>query len=399
MDRALYAPGTGFYETGGRAGRRGDFLTSPEVGPLFGAVLARALDAWWAETGRPDPFFVDEHGTGPGTLARTVLVARPACGSALRWTMVERAAAQRRLHPDHLPHVGLLGPDGVADPCWSATGRGPLVASAAARPHRPAHVVMANELLDNLPFDLFQRAASGWLEVRVTNPTPDDGATTPAANPAHGPSPVPRPAPAPGTAPTPAHGPDPGAGPAASAPRIGTVATEGLVSASTADTATLDGLVPEAAPGARVPLQRAAGEWLVSSVAGLVPGGRLLVLDYTSTTPQLAARPQGEWLRTYAAHGRGAPPLDAVGRQDITVEVCVDQLARAARPPDRDRTQAAFLKAWGIDELVAEGRAIWAARGGTPDLGALRAQSRVTEAEALCAPDGLGAFRVLEWTA
>lgn len=360
MDRALYAPGTGFYETGGRAGRRGDFLTSPEVGPLFGAVLARALDAWWADVGRPDPFFVDEHGAGPGTLARTVLVARPACGSALRWTMVERAAAQRRLHPDHLPHVGLLGPEGVADPCWSATGRGPLVASAAARPHRPANVVMANELLDNLRFDLFQREASGWLEVRVTNPTPDDGA---------------------------------------GAPRIGTVATEVLVSASTADTATLDGLVPEAAPGARVPLQRAAGEWLVASVAGLVPGGRLLVLDYTSTTPQLAARPQGEWLRTYAAHGRGAPPLDAVGRQDITVEVCVDQLARAARPPDRDRTQAAFLRAWGIDELVAEGRAIWAARGGTPDLGALRAQSRVTEAEALCAPDGLGAFRVLEWTA
>ena len=50
VDAALYAPGLGFYETGGRAGRRGAFLTSPEVGPLFGAVVARALIArTWAE--------------------------------------------------------------------------------------------------------------------------------------------------------------------------------------------------------------------------------------------------------------------------------------------------------------------------------------------------------------
>jgi SAM-dependent MidA family methyltransferase len=45
MDDALYGP-EGFYmrPDGGSAGRRGDFLTSPEVGPLFGAVLARAID-------------------------------------------------------------------------------------------------------------------------------------------------------------------------------------------------------------------------------------------------------------------------------------------------------------------------------------------------------------------
>ena len=61
----------------GRAGRRGDFITSPEVGPLFGAVVARALDAWWAEAGEPDVFTVVEAGAGPGTLARSVLAAAP----------------------------------------------------------------------------------------------------------------------------------------------------------------------------------------------------------------------------------------------------------------------------------------------------------------------------------
>jgi SAM-dependent MidA family methyltransferase len=84
LEAALYDPATGFYETGGRAGRRGDFLTSPEVGPLFGAVVARALDRWWDGLGRPDPFVVVDAGAGPGTLAR------PGHRSS-RWTSCHRA--------------------------------------------------------------------------------------------------------------------------------------------------------------------------------------------------------------------------------------------------------------------------------------------------------------------
>ena len=86
MDAALYDPDGGFYATTGGAGRRGDFLTSPEVGPLFGAVIARALDAWWAEQAHPDPWFVIEAGAGAGTLARAVLAAEPGlrAGPALR---------------------------------------------------------------------------------------------------------------------------------------------------------------------------------------------------------------------------------------------------------------------------------------------------------------------------
>src|SRR5687768_913076 len=78
VELALYDPAGGFYATGGRAGRRGDFLTSPEVGPLFGAVVARALDTWWDEARSPDPFVVVEAGAGVGTLARSVLGAAPA---------------------------------------------------------------------------------------------------------------------------------------------------------------------------------------------------------------------------------------------------------------------------------------------------------------------------------
>ena len=85
MELALYGP-HGFYTDpagSGRAGRRGDFLTSPEVGPLFGAVVARFLDAEWERLGRPDPFTVVDAGAGPGTLARA-RARRPARRAAPR---------------------------------------------------------------------------------------------------------------------------------------------------------------------------------------------------------------------------------------------------------------------------------------------------------------------------
>ena len=53
VDAALYDEAEGFYAAGGQAGRRGDFITAPEVGPLFGAVVSNAVDAWWREAGEP----------------------------------------------------------------------------------------------------------------------------------------------------------------------------------------------------------------------------------------------------------------------------------------------------------------------------------------------------------
>lgn len=138
LERALYDPGAGFYEQGGGAGRRGDFLTSPELGPLFGSVVARALDDWWAELGRPDPYVVVEAGAGTGALARAVVAAEPACRSALRYVMVERSA---RLRPAGA-HADL--------PAEPFTG-----------------VILANELLDNLAFRLVERTGGAWREVRV----------------------------------------------------------------------------------------------------------------------------------------------------------------------------------------------------------------------------------------
>jgi SAM-dependent MidA family methyltransferase len=139
LDNALYGP-HGFYTAGGgRAGRReGSFLTSPEVGPLFGTVLARLIEAEDERLGRPPEFTVYDVGAGPGTLARAVLAARP----ATRYVCVEVSEAQRALHPDGVASIARLP-------------EGPLVG-----------VVLANELLDNLAFRLAVWD-SGWREAWV----------------------------------------------------------------------------------------------------------------------------------------------------------------------------------------------------------------------------------------
>ncbi len=359
LDLALYATAGGFYETGGRAGgRHGDFLTSPEVGALFGAVVARALDSWWRAMGSPDPFVVVEAGAGPGTLCRTVLAAAPACAPALRYVLVERSASQRRLHAEKVrleePALAFapVDPD-TESPVGSPSG--PICVSTTELPRvAGSAVVLANELLDNLPFGLAERGAGTWWEVRVD------------------------------------------LAPAGEAAGDG-VLVERLVPLDPTRSATLDRLAPAAAAGARVPLQEAARAWLREALTVAGPEGRVAVVDYASTTAELAARPQHEWVRTYRGHARGGPPLADLGTQDVTCEVAVDQLA-LVRPPASNDSQADWLRGHGIDDLVAAARSTWAERAHIGDLAALAARSRVAEADALCDPAGLGAFRVLEWT-
>lgn len=307
---------TSYSDTGertGRAGRRGDFLTSPEVGPLFGAVIARALDTWWHEMGEPDPFVVVDAGAGPGTLARSVLTARPECGGALRYVAVEVSADQRAAHP-----AG--------------------VESRVELPTRPiVGVILANELLDNLPFRLFV-FDDGWKEAFVAY----DGSR--------------------------------------------------FVEVLRQCTPLPRALPERAEHGARAAVCNAAAEWVDTALSRLT-SGRLVAIDYTTTTQSMTERAWREWLRTYSAHQRGGHYLSSVGEQDLTVEVPLDQLPTATTVS----SQSQFLRRYGIDALVAEGKAAWQQQTSAPDLAAMMMRSRVSEAEALLDPSGLGEFSVVEW--
>ena len=315
MRLALYGQG-GFYTTGGRAGRRGgDFITSPEVGPLFGTVIARALDAWWKELGSPSQFDVVECGAGPGTLARSILAAQPECADAMHYVAVEISASQRALHPQGVESRQTM-PDGPI------TG-----------------VILANELLDNLPFRLFVFDGS-WMEAFVSQ--------------------------------------------ASSGKFVEVLRKPDVVPSC----------LPQTAPhGSRAPIQDAAALWVRNSLSK-INQGRLLLFDYCSaSTSEIALTPWREWLRTYRDQGRGTHYLSGPGSQDITTQVMLDQLPSGFTAS----TQADFLTQWGIDELVREGNAYWKSMKQAPDVAAMKMRSRSSEAKSLTDRSGLGAFSALSW--
>ena len=345
MDIALYDESIGFYATSGRAGRRGDFLTSPEVGPLFGALIGRRLDEEWFALGSPETFVAVEFGAGPGTLARSIAFASPECSPALRYLMVERSAEQRALHAEHLDGwMGDLDASG-ADTFVHGVGPGPQFASSALAPYGITGVVLANELLDNLAFDIVRHDGAGNFE-RLDVHHAEDGLE--------------------------------------------------FVVAPTEVPASLAPVLESAGVGEWMPLQEHAVQWVMAAIDRL-ERGVVIAIDYGASTAQIAARPEMGWLRTFVGQERGGHPLDAPGSCDITTDVAVDQLAIAARPTVVT-TQRQFLERMGIAQLVEEGRQIWTAKAAAPDVEALRARSRIGEAEALLEPAGLGGFVILEWT-
>jgi SAM-dependent MidA family methyltransferase len=142
MRAALYDPGEGYFATGPlRSAKEGDFLTSPEVSPLFGETIARFVAAEAKRIGA-DPVDVLEVGAGSGSLLRPLLDALsvPARPSAL-----EVSAAARERLAAVVPEAGVLASlDEVGGPL-----RG---------------VIVANEVADNLPAALAVRRGDGWVE-------------------------------------------------------------------------------------------------------------------------------------------------------------------------------------------------------------------------------------------
>lgn len=152
MTIALYDPQEGFYARP-PVGPAGDFVTSPHVSPIFGALIARQIEGMWDGLGRPDPYVVTEVGAGDGTLAGQILsAAAGAFAAAIRYRGVEisdgaRAALEER-GIETAPALTDLEP--VAAGC-----------------------VLAHELLDNLPFHRLRGRGGDVVEVFVA--AGDDG--------------------------------------------------------------------------------------------------------------------------------------------------------------------------------------------------------------------------------
>ncbi|HEV8681690.1 MAG TPA: SAM-dependent methyltransferase [Actinomycetota bacterium] len=151
MEAALYDPADGFYARRGDrepVGEEGHFVTSPHVSPAFGDLLARQLAEAWDLLGKPERYSVVELGAGDGTLALQVRAAVRVVSDlarALRYVGVERTSSA----------IDRLRARGV-DIAPSLDDVGPITGC-----------IVANELLDNLPFHRLRERRGRTVEVLV----------------------------------------------------------------------------------------------------------------------------------------------------------------------------------------------------------------------------------------
>ena len=154
MALALYAPGLGYYSGGDRPfgllpGSGSDFVTAPELSPLFGRAVARQLAQALDATGTTELW---EFGAGSGALAAQLL---DALGDRItRYTIVDLSgtlrARQRQTCAERVPqHLDKLH--------W-----------ADALPARFEGVVVGNEVLDAMPVMLLHWDGTRWFERGVT---------------------------------------------------------------------------------------------------------------------------------------------------------------------------------------------------------------------------------------
>jgi SAM-dependent MidA family methyltransferase len=153
MAMALYEPGLGYYANEapkfghlpqGVDGRGSDFVTAPELTPLFGHTLARQVAQALGATGTDQ---VWEFGAGTGALALQVLDVLTAMGQRPRcYTIVDLSGSLRERQRDALAaHADVLH--------WAD--------------ELPAHmegVVLGNEVLDAMPVQLLTRVQGEWVE-------------------------------------------------------------------------------------------------------------------------------------------------------------------------------------------------------------------------------------------
>lgn len=146
MELALYAPGLGYYSAGSRKlGTAGDFVTAPEISPLFGRTLARQIIEIMAQS---TPHIL-ELGAGSGKLAVDMLSELerqnrlPERYDILEVSADLRARQQALLH-ERLPHL-------ANRVHWLNTP-----------PDSISGVLIANEVLDALPVHLVR-----WTDARI----------------------------------------------------------------------------------------------------------------------------------------------------------------------------------------------------------------------------------------
>ena len=306
MEMALYEPGLGYYSNPGQVfGAAGDFVTAPELTPLFGATLARQVSPWLKDPALAGSGqVVLEVGGGSGMLAAQLLNALDNVGHhEVRYLILE-LSAERREH--QCQTLKSLAPGLMDRVGWLDTF-----------PESFAGVVVANELLDAMPVQLFEWQADAGEELQEMGVTWVDGQFAWAPRPADA------------------------------------VLTETV-------TALRNRLGPEGAQWHspyRSEICTAQQAWM-RTLADCMTAGVVMLLDYGFAAPEYyhPQRDQGTLMCHYR-HRSHADPFLWPGLSDITAHVDFTALARAATAEGFSlvgyTSMAAFLLNAGLlDELA-----------------------------------------------
>ncbi len=293
MHYALYAPGLGYYTAGARKfGADGDFVTAPEISPIFGRILARQCAAVLEDIEHGS---ILEFGAGSGKLAADLLRALDALDALPdSYLIVEVSADLRERQERYLQsEVGDLAN---------------RVHWLNRLPQKHAGVVVANEVLDALPVERFARRNSGIGQIRVA--AEEDGFKL-----------VEEPAP------------------------------EILATAVQSIENDLGKNLPQ---GFASEVSLAAPGW-IADISGALKHGVAFLFDYgVSRREYYAADRSGGWLRCHFRHHAHSDPLILPGVQDLTAWVDFSGIATAAVSSGLVVagyvTQAQFLLGGGLDE-------------------------------------------------
>jgi len=296
MDAALYAPGLGYYMAGqARFGAGGDFVTAPELSPLFARCLATQVAELLQVVGGGD---IVEYGAGSGALAADLLQALAACQALpRRYRIVEISAPLRALQRARLGQLPELAGrvewlDGPPASGWQG-------------------VALVNEVLDALPVERFRIGAAGCESIGVI--AAGDGFEW--------------------------------------KPR----AADALLSKAATD---LNAALPESLPQGYVSELRPMLPAWIAAVTATLGKGAMVVVDYGLPRAQYYhASRDGGTLCGFFRHRRVEDVFAHPGLQDLTAWVDFSAVADAAVAAGLEvagfATQAHFLASLGIDRHLA----------------------------------------------
>lgn len=156
MELALYAPGLGYYVAGSRKfGAEGDFVTAPEISPLFGRALARQCAQVLEQSGGD----ILEFGAGTGAMAADILAQLADDGCLPERYLILELSPELRDRQQRLLHQRL-------------GEQSRRVHWLDALPAQFAGVMLGNEVLDAMPVQRFRLTDNGVEEAFVRSADP-----------------------------------------------------------------------------------------------------------------------------------------------------------------------------------------------------------------------------------